>query len=55
MLTIVMPAHNEAGFLETAVRDVNDGLRLQDRPFELLVIENGSTDGTPALAERLAA
>lgn len=54
MLTIVMPAHNEAGFLETAVRDVSDGLRVQDRPFELLVIENGSTDGTLALAERLA-
>ncbi len=54
MLTIVMPAHNEAGFLETAVRDVSDGLRVQARPFELLVVENGSTDGTPALGDRLA-
>lgn len=54
MLTIVMPAHNEAGFLETAVRDVSDGLRVQARPFELLVVENGSTDGTPVLGDRLA-
>jgi hypothetical protein len=27
VLSIVMPAHNEAGYLETAVGDLDDGLR----------------------------
>lgn len=50
-----MPAHNEAGYLETAVRDVHDGLRARGHDFELLVVENGSTDSTPEIARRLAA
>jgi glycosyltransferase involved in cell wall biosynthesis len=55
VLSIVMPAHNEAGYLETAVRDVHDGLRTRGHDFEILVIENGSTDGTPEIARQLAA
>jgi glycosyltransferase involved in cell wall biosynthesis len=50
-----MPAHNEAGYLEVAVRDVHGGLHARERDFELLVVENGSTDGTPDIARRLAA
>jgi glycosyltransferase involved in cell wall biosynthesis len=49
-----MPAYNEAAFLERTVRDVADGLRTWNRPFELHVVENGSTDGTRTIAERLA-
>jgi glycosyltransferase involved in cell wall biosynthesis len=50
-----MPAHNEAGYLETAVREVQDGLRARGHDFELLVIENGSIDGTLDIARELAA
>ncbi|HEY3097007.1 MAG TPA: glycosyltransferase family 2 protein [Acidimicrobiia bacterium] len=49
-----MPAHNEAHYLETAVREVHDGLRARGLDFELLIVENGSTDGTPEVAARLA-
>jgi glycosyltransferase involved in cell wall biosynthesis len=55
VLSVVMPAHNEAGYLESAVREVHDGLRARDHDFELLVIENGSLDGTPEIARQLAA
>ena len=48
-----MPAHNEAADLEPAVREVPDGLRARGLDFELLVIENGSTDDTPEIARRL--
>src|SRR5436190_12469653 len=48
-----MPAHNEAGFLETAVHEVVGALRERGRTFEVLIIENGSTDATPELARRL--
>ena len=55
MLSVVMPAFNEAGFLEESIRDVTTGLRARGEPFEVLVVENGSTDGTLDLAHRLAA
>ena len=49
-----MPAYNEAELLETSVRDVVEGLRGSGAEFELLVVENGSTDATPAIADALA-
>ena len=49
-----MPAHNEAGYLETAVTDVDEGLRARGHELEILVVENGSTDDTLAIGRRLA-
>ena len=54
MLSVVMPAHNEAGYLETAVTDVDEGMRARGHELEILVVENGSTDDTLAIARRLA-
>ena len=48
-----MPAHNEAGYLDGAVTSVVETLRRGARPFEVVVCENGSTDGTLALARGL--
>lgn len=45
-LSIVIPVHNEADFLPRAVPDLLGELRALGRPFELLLMENGSTDGT---------
>ena len=53
-LTVVMPAFNEAEILETSVKSVVEGLRARGTSFELLIIENGSTDGTSAIADSLA-
>ena len=53
-LTVVLPAHNEAGMLEEAVGEVVNGLRERPRSFEVVVVENGSTDDTAAIANRLA-
>ncbi len=49
-----MPAHDEEDFLGPAVREVTTGLRERGREFDVLVVENGSTDGTAALARQLA-
>lgn len=51
---MVMPAYNEAAFIEEAVRTVVAGLTTWGRPFEVCVVENGSTDGTRTIALRLA-
>jgi len=54
-LSVVMPAHNEEELLDKAVHAVVDGLRDRGVAFEVIVVENGSTDGTAALAVALAA
>ena len=48
-----MPAHNEAAYLESAVRDVHDGLRARGQDLEIIVVENGSIDATLVIAQRL--
>jgi glycosyltransferase involved in cell wall biosynthesis len=53
--SIVLPAHNEAELLEAAVGDLVKAMRDLGVSFEILVVENGSTDGTMELAERIAA
>ena len=53
-LTVVMPAFNEAEILETSVKTVVEGLRARPDLFEVVVVENGSTDGTGAIADSLA-
>ncbi|HJR24136.1 MAG TPA: glycosyltransferase [Acidimicrobiales bacterium] len=52
--TIVLPAHNEEEILATTVGELVEGLRDRGASFEVLVVENGSTDATAALAARLA-
>jgi glycosyltransferase involved in cell wall biosynthesis len=54
-LSVVMPAFNEAEFLETSVKEVVHGLRERGDAFEVVIVENGSTDGTLAIAQRIAA
>lgn len=48
-----MPAHNEAGYLEPAVKAVMAALARHDR-FEVVIVENGSIDATAEEADRLA-
>ena len=50
-----MPAYNEAELLELSVKEVTEGLRGRAEPFEVIVVENGSRDATPELADHLAA
>jgi glycosyltransferase involved in cell wall biosynthesis len=50
-----MPAYNETELLELSVKEVTEGLRGRTGPFEVIVVENGSRDATPDLADRLAA
>jgi len=53
-VSIVMPAFNEAEFLATSVKSVVDGMRARGAPFEVLVVENGSTDETLTIAREIA-
>jgi glycosyltransferase involved in cell wall biosynthesis len=53
-VSVIIPAHNAEAFLERAVRSVWTQTLRKDR-IEILVGDDGSTDGTRALAERLQA
>ena len=50
-----MPAHDEEAYLAPAVHEVVAGLRARGRPFEVVVVENGSGDATAVVARDLAA
>ncbi|MFP5332996.1 MAG: glycosyltransferase family 2 protein [Acidimicrobiia bacterium] len=53
VLSVVVPVHNEAGFLAYALPALIDAVRSVSADGEILVMENGSTDGTAALATEL--
>ena len=53
-VSIVMPAFNEAEILATSVKSIVDGLRARSASFEVLIVENGSTDETLAIAHQIA-
>jgi glycosyltransferase involved in cell wall biosynthesis len=54
-LTVVIMAFNEAASLEEVVSEVGETLTRLGMPAETLIVDDGSTDGTAELADRLAA
>jgi len=54
MITVVLAAHNEEGFIATTLDHLLDGLRARGQDFEIVVVENGSTDATRAEALHVA-
>jgi glycosyltransferase involved in cell wall biosynthesis len=54
-LSIVMPAHNEAQAIEDAVRDLQTHVLGLIPDCEVIVVDDGSTDGTGDRLDRLAA
>ncbi len=54
-LSYFFPAHNEAANLEGLVREALDALPALAERFEIVIVDDGSRDATPALADALAA
>lgn len=52
-LSVVIPARNEEGCLENTLRKLHEKLSLEKIDHEILVINDGSSDGTEALLQKL--
>jgi glycosyltransferase involved in cell wall biosynthesis len=53
-ISVVFPAYNEAAALEPAVAKVTQTLKEFTRSYEIILAEDGSTDGTDKFAAMLA-
>ena len=54
MVSVVLPAYNEANRLEVAIAKISQTLKEDEYPCEIIIAEDGSTDGTAEKAEELA-
>jgi len=54
-ISIVVPVHNEQAILEEQVTSMLAALKTLDCPYEILLVENGSTDDTARICARLDA
>ena len=52
-LSIIMPCLNEAETLETCITKAEYFLKNADLEGEIIVADNGSTDGSQEIAQRL--
>jgi dolichol-phosphate mannosyltransferase len=53
-LSVVIPAHNERDSIRTTVEAVGAELRAEGIPYEILVIDDSSSDGTGDIVRALA-
>ena len=53
-LSVVMPAHNEAGSIADTIRSTSGALDEAEIEHEILVIDDASVDGTAAVVDSLA-
>jgi glycosyltransferase involved in cell wall biosynthesis len=55
MISFIIPAHNEEAGLGRTLQAINDTARAIGRPYEIVVVNDASTDATPEVALKFQA
>jgi len=53
-ISLVIPAYNSADILSKSVKKIHKKLELIDKDFEIIIAEDGSTDGSDLIASKLS-
>ncbi len=53
--SIILPVYNESGAIEPLIEEIRDALASKREQFEIVAVDDGSTDGTSEILERLLA
>src|ERR1043165_9240628 len=53
LLSVVIPARDEEGYIASTVEHLHIELRLRDVPHEIVVVDDGSTDRTWEILQEL--
>ncbi len=54
LVSVVLPVYNEAGVLSELLAAVTDALATSGAAYEVIFVDDGSTDESPAILDRLA-
>lgn len=52
MVSFIIPAHNEQLLIGRTISALHNAARAMDEPYEIIVVDDASTDWTAAVAER---
>ena len=53
-VSVILPCYNEAGYLQRAVETIREVLERTRYSYEILIVEDDSTDGTDKIAKSLS-
>jgi glycosyltransferase involved in cell wall biosynthesis len=52
MISFIVPAHNEQAGIGRTLQAINDAARVVDQPYEIIVVDDASTDATSEVARQ---
>ena len=52
--SVILPAYNESGYIETMIDETIQALSFRTDPFEIIVVDNDSKDDTAAIVAKLS-
>jgi glycosyltransferase involved in cell wall biosynthesis len=55
MLSFIVPAHNEERWIGKCLTSIRTSMEKVAEPYELIVVDDASTDSTPQIAEQMGA